>query len=142
MKKDVLLSICGRQSYPGQEPDTIELVTDGVMEEIPEGWKLSYQESDLTGLEGVLTTFQVEPGKITLTREGKLRSQMIFQEGTCHESLYQLEFGALMMVVCANKIAYTLSNEGGTVDLIYSIEIEHSMAGTVDYHLDVKVKEE
>lgn len=140
MKKDVLLSICGRQAYPGQEPDTIELVTDGVMEQINGGWKLSYQESNLTGLEGVLTTFQVESGKCTLTREGKLRSQMIFQEGVRHESLYQMEFGALMMVICANKVDDTLSAEGGTVDLSYSIEIEQSMAGTVDYHLDVKVK--
>ena len=142
MKKDVLLSIGGRQSYPGQEPDSIELVTAGVMEEIPGGWELSYQESDLTGLEGVLTTFRVEHEKITLTREGKLRSQMIFQVGVPHESLYKMEFGALMMVVCANKIAHTLSGEGGTVDLVYSIEIEQSMAGTVDYHLDVKVKED
>lgn len=141
MKQSVLLSIVGRQSYPGQEPDSIELVTAGTMEEIPGGWELSYQESDLTGLNGVLTTFRVEEGKITLTREGKLRSQMIFQEGVRHESLYQMEFGALMMVVCAKKISHDLTCEGGTVDLTYSIEIEHAMAGTVDYHLDVKLTE-
>ena len=111
------------------------------MEQIPGGWELSYQESDLTGLDGVLTTFRVEQGKITLPREGKLRSQMVFQEGVRHESLYQMEFGALMMVVCAKKIVHELSQTGGTVDLVYSIEIEHAMAGTVDYHLDVTLPE-
>jgi len=141
MKKNVLLSIVGRQSYPGQEPDSIELVTTGTMEQIPGGWELSYQESDLTGLEGVMTTFRVEQGRITLTREGRLRSQMVFQEGVRHESLYQMEFGALMMVVCAKKIVHDLSEHGGTVDLVYSIEIEQAMAGTVDYHLDVKLME-
>ena len=139
MKESVLLSIVGRQTYPGQEPDSIELVTAGTMERIPGGWELSYQESDLTGLDGVLTTFRVEEGKITLTREGRLRSQMVFQEGVRHESLYQMEFGALMMAVCAKKIESNLSAEGGTVDLVYAIEIEHAMAGTVDYHLDVKL---
>ena len=141
MKENVLLSIVGRQSYPGQEPDTIELVTAGTVERLPDGWELSYLESDLTGLDGVKTTFRVEQGKITLTREGRLRSQMVFQEGVRHESLYQMEFGALMMVVCAKKIVHDLSEHGGTVDLVYSIEIEHAMAGTVDYHLDVKPTE-
>ena len=141
MKENVLLSIVGRQSYPGQEPDTIELVTAGTVERLPDGWELSYLESDLTGLDGVKTTFRVEQGKITLTREGRLRSQMVFQEGVRHESLYQMEFGALMMVVCAKKIVHDLTETGGTVDLVYSIEIEHAMAGTVDYHLDVKLTE-
>lgn len=139
MRKNVLLSICGRQSYPGQEPDSIELVTAGTMEQVPGGWELSYLESDLTGLDGVKTVFRVEDNKITLTRQGRLRSEMVFMEGMRHESLYQMEFGALMMVVCARKISANLSENGGTVDLVYSIEIEQSMAGTVDYHLDVKL---
>ena len=46
-----------------------------------------------------------------------------------------------MMVVCAKKIVHDLSEIGGAVDLVYSIEIEHAMAGTVDYHLDVKLTE-
>lgn len=91
-------------------------------------------------MEGVTTTFELEPGKVKLTRSGKLRSQMVFQEGIRHESLYQLEFGALMMAVCANRVAYEITDEGGTVDLLYTIEIEHNMAGTVDYHLDIKAK--
>ena len=32
MKQDVVLRIRGRQSYEDQEPDVIELVTEGVME--------------------------------------------------------------------------------------------------------------
>ena len=32
MKKQVILSICGRQRYLDQDPDTIELVTEGTME--------------------------------------------------------------------------------------------------------------
>ena len=141
MKTPVVLSIRGRQSYDGQEPEVIELVTEGTMEFRDGGWDVSYEESDLTGLDGVKTTFRVEEGKITLTREGRLRSQMVFQEGVRHESLYQMEFGALMMVVCAKKIVHDLTETGGTVDLVYSIEIEHAMAGTVDYHLDVKLTE-
>ena len=52
MKRDVVLSIRGRQRYADQEPEVIELVTNGTMEFRGGGWDISYQESELTGLEG------------------------------------------------------------------------------------------
>ena len=140
MEQAVVLSIRGRQSYLDQEPEIIELVTEGVLEQQNDGWKLSYQESDLTGMEGVTTTFRIEPQKITLTRSGTLSSERVFQEGIVHESLYKVEFGALMISVCASKISTQLTKEGGTVDLVYTIEIEQSAAGTIDYHLEIRPK--
>lgn len=140
MKREVVLSLKGTQTYTGQDPDVIELVTDGVLEQVPGGWFLSYEESALTGLEGVQTTFLLEDGCVTLSRTGKLQSQMVFLEGIPHESLYQMEFGALMISVCASKIQWDIAPEGGTVDLKYRIEIEKSAAGTVDYHLEIRSK--
>ncbi len=135
---DVILSIRGSQHYLEQEPEVIELVTGGTMEYRDGGWDISYEESDLTGLKGVTTTFRVVPGCITLTRTGLLNSEMVFQEGVFHESLYQMEFGALMITVCANKVAYALTEQGGTVDLTYAIDIENTAAGFIEYHLDIK----
>ena len=141
MKQNVILSILGRQSYMGQEPDQIELVTEGVLEDQGNAWFLSYEESDLTGMSGVTTTFVVEPDKVTLKRTGKLNSQMIFQEGVTHESLYQMEFGALMISVRADRVMADICHDGGMIDLIYTIELEQSAAGTIDYHLDIRPKE-
>lgn len=102
MKKEVVLSICGKQFYPGQDPDVIELVTDGTLEEKDGGWNICYEETELTGLAGVTTTFRLEPGTVILERTGRLQSKMIFQLGVPHESLYQMEFGALMLTVCVH----------------------------------------
>ena len=140
MKQGVILSICGKQFYEGQDPEVIELVTEGTLEQIPEGWRLCYQESDLTGLEGVTTCFRLEGDKVTLTRSGKLQSEMVFQVGVMHESLYRMEFGALLITVCATRLEYQLTEQGGTVDLTYGIDIEQSAGGVVEYHLDVKAK--
>ena len=81
MKQKVLLNVQGRQTYGDQEPDIIQLTTEGTMEYRDGAWEISYKESDLTGLEGVTTVFRVEPQKIVLTRSGKLNSQMVFQLG-------------------------------------------------------------
>lgn len=140
MKKRVMLSVRGRQVYEGGEPDTIELVTEGTMEFRDGGWDICYEESDLTGLAGVTTTFRIERGQVTLRRTGKLRSEMIFREGVPHESLYQMEFGALLITVCAKQIEVNLGDQGGNVDLVYSVEIEHGEAGLVEYHLDIRSK--
>ena len=140
MKKSVMLSIRGMQRYPEQDPETIELVTEGTLETYKDGWKLVYEESDLTGLAGVTTTFLVQPSVVTLTRTGPLNSRMEFREGIPHESLYQMEFGALMLTVCANKVRYDITENGGTIDLLYSIEIENTAAGHIEYHLDIKTK--
>ena len=140
MKKEVMLSIRGRQAYDGQEPEVIELVTDGTMEFRNGGWDISYEESALTGLEGVTTVFRVEPGKVILNRTGRLNSQMVFQQGIAHDSLYQMEFGALMLTVQATSVYYDIVPDGGTIDLVYNISIENTEAGVIDYHLDIRAK--
>ena len=138
MKTPVMLSICGRQSYMDQEPDVIELVTEGVMEYRDGGWDVCYEETDLTGLSGVTTTFRVESEKVILTRSGKLSSEMVFQQCVSHSSLYEMEFGAMLITVCAKRIFAQLEDGAGMVDLVYDIEIENAAVGTVDYHLEIR----
>ena len=142
MKLPVILSIRGTQYYQEQDPEIIELTTEGVMELRDGGWDISYEESELTGLRGVTTTFRVEPDRVILTRSGGLHSQMIFQQGVAHESLYQMEFGALMLSVCANFVFYDITPDGGVIDLQYNINIENTAAGVIDYHLDIRAIEE
>ena len=138
MKRKVLLSITGKQSYQDQEPEVIELVTEGTMEFVDGGWDISYQESDLTGLQGVTTTFRVEAEQVTLTRNGPLRSTMEFRVGQSHDSLYQLDFGALMITVTTRHLFFDILPEGGCIDIVYDIEIEKTEGGQVDYHLDIR----
>ena len=140
MKTAVVLSIEGRQTYADQEPEIIELVTEGTMEFTKGGWDISYEESALTGLEGVTTVFRVEPGKVTLTRKGALNSQMVFQEGVPHDSLYQMAFGTLMLTVKATYVFFDIVPDGGVIDLSYNINIENTEAGVIDYHLDIRAK--
>lgn len=136
--QNVVLTIQGRQLYEDQEPEVIELVTEGTLTQLEDGWDITYQESALTGLEGVTTSFRIQPGKITLTRTGRLHSQMVFEVGVLHESLYQLEFGALLIEVCAIHLGHSITREGGSVELAYRIDIEHSAGGIVEYYLEIK----
>lgn len=141
MKQAVMLSLRGQQDYVDQEPEIISLITEGVLEKQADGWSVSYQETDLTGLEGVTTTFIVQKDCVTLTRTGKLNSQMVFRLGEPHESLYQMEFGAFLITVCATSISWDISEIGGIIDLVYNIAIEQTEMGVVTYHLDIALKD-
>ena len=136
-KLPVMLHIRGTQNYQDQDPEVIELTTEGTMEKQKEVWEISYEESDLTGLAGVTTCFRVGPRGVVLKRTGNIENQMIFMEGRKHESLYRLDFGALMLTVMATKVQSDVSEQGGTVDIHYNIEIEDTNAGTVEYHIEI-----
>ncbi len=138
MEKKVILTIRAEQTYEGQEPDSVELVSEGVLAQVDDGWQICYEESDLTGLQGATTIFEVTPGRIVLSRSGALESRMVFEEGVRHDSLYQLDVGALMVCVCAKRIDASLSENGGYMDVTYAILVEQAAAGTVRYHIDVK----
>lgn len=140
MKREVMISLRGKQNYLDQDPDVIELVTEGSLDYQGNSWEVCYDESSLTGMEGVTTCFRYEDERIILTRSGKLHSQMIFREGVSHDSLYQSEFGALLVTVRASKISVDVCENGGVVDLVYDIEVERSSAGVVDYHLEIRPK--
>lgn len=140
MEKNVIISIKGMQSYDGAGDDAIELVTEGRLLDCgDDGLSLSYQESELTGMEGTLTTFQVEKnGRVTLLRMGEYNSQMVFEEGRRHLSLYQTPYGDLSIGVLANKVRNTLGMSGGDLEIDYAIEIDHSLAGQSLFQIHVR----
>lgn len=138
MKQAVMLSLRSRQSYEEQEAEELELVTEGFMEFRDGGWDISYVESELTGLEGVTTTFRVEKEQLTLKRTGQLHSEMVFRLGYAHDSLYQMPFGAFLMRVETLSLFYDIVPEGGSIDLAYRVTIENTQTGTVEYHMDIR----
>ena len=141
MEKDVIISIKGVQRYENADPDTMELVTAGRLEREGNSYTLSYQESELTGMEGTLTTFQIEPERITLMRVGEFNSQMVFQPGRRHFSMYETPYGALSVGISTKKMHANLNERGGEIEIDYAIEIDHAVAGENTFHIDVREKE-
>ena len=82
MVKPVLIAITGTQQLAGEKPESIQLVTEGSYCCEPGFIRFSYVESEMTGMEGVVTSFTVEDEqKLTLRRVGKVNSEMVFVQG-------------------------------------------------------------
>lgn len=133
------MTIQGVQRIEGDEPHQLELTTDGTMITETDRYVVSYTESELTGLEGTVTTFEVWSNKVVLTRAGVVNSRMVFDPGTVDKSLYDMGFGALLMEVRARRIEVALNENGGHFDIDYTVRMEQSYAGRMHYHIDVKI---
>lgn len=139
----VLLTIRSEQHFEGMEPDGVELMTEGTLTPTGEGGLLlSYQETALTGLEGTTTTFEIRGPQVILSRTGSVNSQMVFEEGKQHTSLYETPFGELAIDIQTSRLRHSLTEQGGLMDLRYSISVEHSATGRNAFKIRVRRKHE
>ena len=141
--KDVVISIRGTQHsfQPGQEeqrPESVELITDGRYEYGRDASWFTYLESEITGMEGTVTTFRVEPGLVTLIREGAVNSQMLFQKGRKHVFLYDTPFGAMTMGVDTQQLRTETGEHGGRLDIVYSVDVDNVPLGKNTFRIDWK----
>ena len=139
MTDNVIISIRGRQLYAESSPDEVELVTSGTLKrDGAGGYIVSYAETELTGLEGTTTRLHVDGGRVTLLREGNVNSQMVFEEGRRHLSMYETPYGALSIGVNTRRMRSTLGDAGGDLEIDYAIEIDNLIAGQNLFRMNVK----
>ena len=136
----VMLTIVGEQYFDDADPDETKLMTAGVMELLPEGLRFTYEESELTGMEGTTTTFEIRGRQVILTRCGTTNSQMIFEEGRQHTSLYETPFGGLTVDIETSRLQHNLTENGGLMLIQYSIAVEHTVTGRNCFRISVRRK--
>ncbi len=139
MEEPVVISVEGTQKFVGEEKQTVQIVTDGVMKREGDVVYLSYEESEMTGMEGTtMTTFAVGTDNVVLTRTGAVQSQMVFEKGKKNVSLYDMGYGALTIGIKARRLKNDLGPEGGRLEISYGIEIENLAQGLNSFIIDVR----
>lgn len=141
MQKNVVISVKGMQKYDDMKSDTVELVTEGQLQRENDVYILTYLESELTGMDGTQTTITVQGDQVTLVRAGQFNSQMVFQEGRRHLSMYNTPYGALAIGVNTRHLLVDLTDEGGDIEVDYTVEVEHAVAGRNIFQMNIKEAE-
>ena len=139
-KLPVMLSIRGEQYFDGVDPDGTELMTEGTMVLTEDGMLLTYEETELTGMAGTTTQFEVKGPQVILTRSGTVDSQMVFEEGRQHTSLYETPFGELSVDIQTSTLKHNLTERGGIMEIKYSIAVEHTVTGRNCFKIRVRRK--
>ena len=141
MEESVIISVEGTQRFLGEEAQTVQVVTEGIMKREGDTLLLRYEESEVTGMEGTTTTFFVKGDRVELVRSGTIQSKMVFEKGQKDVSLYDVGFGALTIGVKARRMKNELGPMGGRLEISYGIEIEEQTKGLNSFVIDVRKQE-
>ena len=122
----------------GDEKESSELMITGGLNFFDGGYKIRYKETD-EGYEGCFITLKCENGKkVTMTRLGSFSTQMIMELDKRHICCYSTPMGELSLGVYASKVESDVTPEGGTLKMVYSLDIEGSYMS--ENFLDITLK--
>jgi len=138
MKKPIVLFVKGLQSYVGVEPETTELMTEGLMEIENGRIVLSYEETELTGMKGTTTRFVIENDTVVLERTGMIQSQMLFRQGERSSSLYETPWGTMVVDIATTKLAHRVNERGGLMEIRFTIAVNHQVTGENRFKIRVR----
>lgn len=132
-----IIKIVGTQTADGEQ-DTIELTTDGTLERQENGWRLCYNETEATGMEGTTTTLDIEPGKLNLMRSGTHPSMLVLEKNRRHHCNYHTPYGTIDLGTYASEIAYRLDDKGGELIFSYTLGFHGGVSSTHTIHINVQ----
>lgn len=139
MKDNVLISVSGSHIYDNYTEDLLEMITTGSYQLKDGVYTITYSETEPNNSGSYKTTFTIDPNrKVTVVREGEISSHMIFEQGQKHLIYYDTDFGAMTIGVSADRIETKLSENGGDIEIVYSIEIDQSVASDNILKLNVR----
>ena len=140
MEKQIILFVRGEQTYDGVSPEVTELATEGVMTIREDGeMVLTYQESEITGMEGTTTRFTIRGGTVVLERAGLIVSRMEFKQGERSSSFYETPWGTMAVDIATTKLAHRLTERGGVMEIAFTIAVNHQVTG--ENRFKVRVRE-
>ena len=141
MLKDVWISISSIHGYQQEDEDHLEFTTDGYYYFEDGIGCLSYEESEVTGLEGTRTSMIVMPDQVVVDRDGLITSRMIFKEGQKNSFLYEPPYGNATMGIDTRRIFHSMDENGGKVEIDYVLNVEHAVVARNKFQITVKETE-
>ncbi len=128
--KDIMIRMIGTQINRNDEADedAVEFITEGKAYKKGSTMYIMYEETDMSGLEGVKTTLRIdgEKGGVRMKRFGSDLTSgtvMDFQKGKRFNSIYDTPFGAFEMEVLTNKIINDIEPDNCTGNLFIDYEV-------------------
>ncbi len=123
-----------------KEEMLLEVRTQGTITEEDGRITLSYDETELTGMEGSTTHVSFSPDTpqlVTMLRSGAVSTALVFEAGVRHICVYDTPVMPFEICIYARDVKNTLTMDGGSILLDYLVEIHGADAERTLFSLDV-----
>ena len=127
----------------GEMPEPTEMLMEGRLVTNSTRVELMYEESELTGMEGSVTSIGFDrnnPSLVSMMRTGAVRTALTFEEGKRHFCVYNTpysDFEVCVRAICVENELLT----SGKIKLDYVVEIHGAQAEHCKMTIDVRQRE-
>lgn len=136
--KDYVITIKGLQSYDDDDNVDIEMMAHGDFSKEDGKFFIDYEETEATGMEGTSTSIEIDSDYVSLTREGAVETTLLFIKGRQTTSYYDTPYGTMMMGITTENVDTRLDENGGTVDVSYSMSMNNLFSGKNTFQIQVR----
>lgn len=138
MNKDYIISIDSSQSIDGND-SKIQLTTVGAYAHKGLTRYITYNEYDEDYPELKITTIiKIENNKVTLIRNNFAKTRLILEKGKRHQCFYSANGIPIMLGVYTKNIISNLDDNGGKLEISYSLDINTDVTSFNDIAIEVK----
>lgn len=137
MDKNAIIKVSSLQL--SDDNDKIEVISKGNFKILEGEYEVSYEESEISGMEGTTTTIKITSEKVILERKGSTESMIIFEDKGSHVSLYNTPYGMLELITNTELLEIDINEEGGKINIDYEIAIAGQDPIKTNLSLDVQV---
>lgn len=137
MKKKAIITV--DSTVLSEEEDLIGVVTPGEFYKIKDGFKVEYNETKLSGMEGTKTTIIIRTNSFDLIREGTTETKMEFENNKKTISLYKTPYGVMDVKIDTKKLDINVNEDGGVINAMYILEIGGESALKTNLTIDIKI---
>lgn len=134
MDKNIILNINMSHS-DGDKTDVMEFATEAKYMREADMTRVSYTESELTGLDGTTTTITLEQNRVTLQRDGLYNMVLILEQGKQYFGAYSTPFGNVHLAVSPRKVDIKQTEDCLDMRLNYEMILADESAGVFDMHI-------
>ncbi len=120
------------------EHETLSLQTAGRLDFTADGFCLRYDEAIEESLPPLETTMWVRGTVLTLERHGAYTSALMLEPGARHLCEYATPYGAFTLGVHTHALTHTLTEQGGEIRLLYTMDMPTGDATRHEMHIVVR----
>ncbi|MBP7402140.1 MAG: DUF1934 domain-containing protein [Clostridia bacterium] len=136
---NAILTIESAQWEGNDRPEAVRLTTEGRMVRLEDAWVFLYRESPESGMTRTTTTIRVaDDGSVSLVRQGDAVMRMHFSEGQQHLTSMTTPYGIINVGLSTHRVASRITEEGGEIDLSYTIDFGNQHNMNTRIHVDVR----
>lgn len=137
MEKKAIISVKSISEI--DKKDAIEVVTPGKFIYENGIYKAIYEETELSGMKGTITTINILEDNFILERTGTTNTKMEFELEKTAISLYNTPYGVMDLQIHTVELDININEDGGEVRAKYAMGFSGQPPIMTEIWIDIKI---